>query len=315
MTLVTVVTPSFNQATYLEQTICSVLEQDYPEVEYLLIDGGSTDGSLDIIRKYANRFTWWVSEKDNGQADAINKGLFRARGEIIAWLNSDDYYLPGTIRSAVEAFAAHPQAALIYGNMLAVDEHGNVINHLRYRPVRLEDLLCFEIIGQPAVFMRRSAFEKTGGLDPSYHFLLDHLLWIHLAQQGDIIHVNQTWAAARYHPAAKNRARAAEFGAEAFRMLEWAQTQPALQPILQELKTRPLASAYRLESRYRLDAGQNLAALIAWFHALRLHPATALRRLNLPVSALLNLLGLRPFRELILGLRRVKYRRLENPSK
>ncbi len=211
MTLVSIVTPSFNQSAYLEQTIRSVLEQDYPNLEYIVIDGASTDGSADIIQKYSSRLAYWISEKDSGQADAINKGMRRAKGEIVAWLNSDDYYLPGAIQSAVAAFESNPHAVMVYGNMLAVDQTGQTINQLLYRQLTLEDLLCFQIIGQPAVFMRRAAFEKAGGLDLNFHFMLDHQLWIKLAAQGQIVHFNQTWAAARYHPLAKNRAQAPGF--------------------------------------------------------------------------------------------------------
>ena len=182
----------------------SVLEQDYPDLEYTVIDGASTDGSADIIKKYSSRLAYWISEKDSGQADAINKGMRRAKGEIVAWLNSDDCYLPGAIKSAVAAFETDPQTVMVYGNMLAVDQIGQTINQLRYRRLTLEDLLCFQIIGQPAVFMRRVAFEKAGGLDINFHFMLDHQLWIKLAAQGPIVHVNETWSAARYHPLAKN---------------------------------------------------------------------------------------------------------------
>jgi len=303
MTLVSAVTPSFNQSAYLEQAIRSVLEQDYPDVEYMVMDGASTDGSVDIIRKYSSRLVYWASEKDSGQADAINKGMRRARGEIVAWLNSDDYYLPGAIKSAVTALESNPQAVMVYGNMLAVDQTGQTINQLRYRQLTLEDLLCFQIVGQPAVFMRRTAFEKAGGLDLNFHFMLDHQLWIKLAAQGSIVHVNQTWSAARYHPLAKNRLKAAEFGREAFRILDWLETQADLAPILHRVQRRARASVYRVNARYLLDDGQSWNALKAWMRALSIHPPTALARLNLLGSAVLNLVGLSRLRQMFLNRR------------
>ncbi len=307
--LVSIITPSFNQAKYLEDTIQSVLDQDYANLEYILVDGGSTDESVDIIRKYDDKLAWWVSEKDSGQAEAINKGLSRATGEIVAWLNSDDTYLPGTISAAVRTFEENPDVVLVYGNMLAVDENGETINILRYDQLNLEDLLCFQIIGQPAVFFRRDALEKAGYLDSTYHFLLDHHLWLRLALQGRILHVDQTWAAARYHAEAKNRARAAEFGHEAFRILDWArQTQPQLAPVLAKVGRRAQASAHRFDARYLLDGNQPWPALKAWMRALRIHPPTALARLNILVSALLHLSGLGRLREMYLQRRQARFK-------
>ncbi len=307
MTLVSIVTPSFNQSAYLEQTIRSVLEQGYSDVEYIVIDGASNDGSVDIVKKYSPRLAYWISEKDSGQADAINKGLRCAKGDIVAWLNSDDYYLPGAIQSAVAAFESSPQAVMVYGNMLAVDQTGQTINQLRYRQLTLEDLLCFQIIGQPAVFIRRAAFEKAGGLDLDFHFMLDHQLWIKLAAQGPIVHVNETWAAARYHPLAKNRAQAPGFAREAFRVLDWAETQSDLAPILQRVQRRARASVQRVNARYLLDDGQTWNALKAWTRALSIHPPTALARLNLLGSALLNLIGMNRIRVAILKRRQSQY--------
>lgn len=306
MPLVSVVTPSFNQAAYLEQTLRSVLEQDYADIEYIVIDGGSTDESVEIIKKYASRLSYWVSEKDSGQAEAINKGMQRAHGEVVAWLNSDDYYLPGAVSAAVKAFEQNREALLVYGNMLAVDADGQVINHLTYRPLTLQDLLCFEIIGQPAVFMRRAAFEQTGGLDPSYHFLLDHHLWIRIAAQGRLLYVPQTWAAARYHAAAKNRASAAEFGGEAFRILNWARIRPDLAPLIGR---RARAAAHRVNARYLLDGRQPWPALWAWTRAFLIHPPVALKRLNILASALLSLTGLEKIRQVYLTRRRSRLNR------
>ncbi len=303
MNLISIITPSFNQARYLEQTIQSVLGQDYPHIEYIVVDGASTDGSVEVIKKYADKLAWWVSEKDSGQAEAINKGLARAKGEIVAWLNSDDYYLPSAVSSAMKVFEENPDVALVYGNMLAVDERGNAFNSLTYKQLSLQDLLCFQIIGQPAVFFRREALEKAGMLDPTFHFLLDHHLWIRIAQHGKILHVPQTWAAARYHAEAKNRAKAAEFGREAFRILAWAESQPKLGEAIRPVERRARASAYRVDARYRLDAGESASALKSWMRAFFIHPPTALARLNILASALLNLTGLGFIRSLFLSRR------------
>ena len=298
--LISIVTPSFNQARYLEAAIQSVLSQGYAPIEYILIDGASTDGSVDIIRKHKDRFAYWVSEKDNGQAEAINKGLVRAKGEIVAWLNSDDYYLPNTISEVVKAFEENPDILMVYGDVLAVDEQGQTINVLKYRQLSFEDLLCFQIVGQPSVFFRRAALEKAGLLDASLHFLLDHHLWMRIAQQGKILHVPQTWSAARYHAEAKNRAKAAQFGREAFRILDWVKSQPGLAETVSRVERRARASAHRVDARYLLDGGEPWPALKAWVSALFIHPPTALARLNILISALLNLIGLGKLRDVVL---------------
>ncbi|MBL0344249.1 glycosyltransferase family 2 protein [Candidatus Villigracilis affinis] len=308
MTLVSIITPSYNQSAYLEQTILSVLNQDYAPIEYIVVDGASKDASAEIIKKYADRLAYWVSEKDGGQAEAINKRLCSCNGEIIAWLNSDDYYLEGAVSAAVKIFEANPDIVLVYGNMLAVDEHGKTFNTLTYKQLTLEDLLCFQIIGQPAVFMRRSGLQKTNSLDATFHFLLDHFLWIQLAKHGKILHANQTWAAARYHAEAKNRAKAAEFGREAFRILDAIAQDKRLAPVLATVTRRARASAHRVDARYLLDGGQPAAALSAWMCALFIHPPTALARMNLFVSAILNLFGLGKLRSMILQIREARHK-------
>jgi len=300
MTLVSIITPSLNQSAFLRQAMLSVLEQDHDDTEYIVVDGGSMDGSVEIIKEYADRLAWWVSEQDSGQAAAINKGLAHAHGEIVAWLNSDDFYLPGAIAAAVRALAAHPSTVLVYANMQAVDEAGRMTNLLTYRQWTLEDLLCFNIIGQPAVFMRREAVLAVGGVDAALHALLDHQLWIKLALHGEILHVDATWAAARYHLGAKNWARAPEFGREAFQVLQWESQYSGLWPVFRRVERRARASAHRLNARYLVDGGQPWAALKAWGRAFGIDPPTALARVNLLASAVLGLLGLGRVRQAIL---------------
>jgi glycosyltransferase involved in cell wall biosynthesis len=300
--LVTIVTPSYNQAEYLEQTINSVLGQDYPNLEYLIVDGGSTDGSLEIIRKYADRLAWWVSEPDNGQADAINKGLTRATGKYVAWLNSDDLYLPGTIHKAVETLEKFPEIGLVYGNLLSINARGEHVNTIHYRPFALEDLLAFFIIGQPTVFMRREILEKVGYLSEEYNYLLDHHLWLRFAVESNLKYIPEPWAAARYHPSAKNMAQAEHFGAEAFRILDWARSQPKMTVVIEQSEDRIMGGLHRFNAHYLLDAGQPLRALKAYRNVWKHYPEFALRRLNRIMFSFMSIAGLG-------GLRRLIYRR------
>jgi len=246
---VSIITPSYNQAAFLEQTICSILGQSYPRIEYMLVDGGSSDGSVEIIQRYAHRLAWWVSERDSGQAEAINKGLRRASGEIVAWLNSDDLYLPGAVAQAVAAFQADPSLGLVYGDAITIDAHGKPLGRFAFGDWSLLDLAGFRIICQPAVFMRRSVLERAGYLEPSFHFMLDHHLWIRMARLAPVRHVASTsgpepvlglWAAARHHPGAKNVSQAAGFGRETLEVLEWMKTQPDLAALIQRNHRRVL---------------------------------------------------------------------------
>jgi hypothetical protein len=191
--------------------------------------------------------------------------------------------------------------------MLAVDQNGQTLNVLRYGQYSLDDLLCFQIIGQPAVFFRRQAFVQAGGLDINFHYMLDHLLWIKIARESRILYVPQTWAAARFHPQAKNRNLAVEFPKEAFRILDWAKQEPGLSVTMTRIQRRSLASAHRVNARYQLDAGLPSNSLRAWLKAFSIHPPTALRRMNLLVSALLEITGLSRFREMILRRRQRRY--------
>ncbi len=287
--LVSIITPSYNQAAYLENTLNSVLAQDYPRMEYLVVDGASSDGSVEIIQRYAHHLAWWVSEKDGGQGEAINKGFQHAGGDIIAWLNSDDIYLPGAVRQAVDVLQAGPQVGLVFGDAITIDPSGRPLNRLSFGDWGLEELAHFRIICQPAVFMRRSVLDQAGLLDPSYHFLLDHHLWIRMAMEAKIQHVPELWAAARWHPQAKNVAQAAGFGKEARRILDWMRTQPNLEPVLKRTQRQVMAGVQRLEARYLLDGGQPAAALSAYWRSFLHSPGYALQHSHRMLYAALSL--------------------------
>jgi glycosyltransferase involved in cell wall biosynthesis len=306
--LVSIVTPSFNQAHYLEEAMLSVLNQDYPAIEYLIADGGSTDGSLEIIQKYANRLAWWVCEPDRGQADAINKGLARARGEYVAWLNSDDAYLPGAVSAAVKALQADATLGLVYGDVFSIDENGRAFNKMQYGDWGLDGLMSFHIIGQPGVFMRRSVQAQVGELDTRYHYMLDHQLWLRIAALSPIHYVNQTWARARFHPAAKNVAQAAAFGRDAYAIVDWMQAQPALAERFQRQRRKILAGAHRINARYLLDGGQPRQALAAYWRSFTQHPPTALAEGHRALFALGSLLGLGSLKPFLLRLRHACFR-------
>ncbi len=203
--LVTIVTPSYNQASFLEETIRSVLNQDYPRIQYLIIDGGSTDGSLEIIQKYESQLAMWVSEPDQGQTDAINKGFALAGGEILAWLNSDDTYLPGAVAEAVQALQAHPQAGMVYGDANLVDEAGSILGRFPARQVDYRQLRRGSVhIPQQAAFFRMDLWRQVGPLDPTFFFAMDYDLWVRLAKESELVYNPRQWANFRLHSHGKS---------------------------------------------------------------------------------------------------------------
>ncbi len=275
--LVSIVTPSYNQAEFLEQAIRSVLEQDYPVLEYAVADGLSSDGSQTLIEKYQDRLAWWVSEKDQGQGDAIRKGMARARGVYVGWLNSDDYYLPGFISRAVDILEENPDCSLVYFDVLSVDSGGKKIKELRYGNWQVEDLLQFRMIGQPGVLMRRAAYEKSGGIDPEYHCLLDHDLWVRIGLSGKFIHRADLGAAARYHAQAKNKTAGGQFGAEALRIAMNYREDHRFDAVYQSSGRSILGGAYWLGARY-LSVAEDYSEAWRWYQqAWRYHPMAVLR--------------------------------------
>lgn len=203
-----IVTPSFQQAEFLGDAIQSVAAQDYPNLEYLVMDGGSTDGSVDMIRRHERSIHAWVSEPDGGQAQAINKGFARATGDIVAWLNADDMLLPGAVSQAVRALEAAPKAPLVYGNCVFVNRQGQFLRYFTeveaFDARRLSD--CSDYIMQPTAYFRREALEKAGPLDEALSFGLDWDLWCRLSQLGDFVYLPELLAANRDYGTTKTRA-------------------------------------------------------------------------------------------------------------
>jgi len=202
--LVSIVTPSDNQAPFLEATIQSVLNQDYAPIEYFIVDGGSTDGSLQIIQRYADCLAGWVSEPDRGQTDALNKGFARAKGDVLAWLNSDDTYQPGAVSEAVAYLQEHPEAGMVYGDTSFIDTAGRVIGKFPARPTDYARLRQGYVhIPQQASFFRGDLWRRVGPLDPSYYFAMDYDLWVRLAAVAPLHYHPRTWANFRLHGGGK----------------------------------------------------------------------------------------------------------------
>ncbi len=252
--LVTVVTPSFNQAEFIEQAILSVVEQDYQRIEYLVIDGASTDGSVEIIKKYQSQISGWVSEPDKGQADAINKGWSRSSGEILAFLNSDDYYYPGAITKAVAAFTQNPHVGMVCGQGVWVSEGGERLRTIGFRMdsgayPELYDLYTSSAIPQPAAFVRRSVIEKVGMLDASFHYGLDGEFFLRVLGNFTAVAVEEPFAAMRVQSSSKSVSSGVGFAPEIIRLVENAISNPEVYPRFRIVPGRARAAAHILAGR------------------------------------------------------------------
>jgi glycosyltransferase involved in cell wall biosynthesis len=209
--LISIVTPSYNQSRYLEKTIISVLSQNYPNLEYIIVDGGSTDNSVEIIKKYEKSLKYWVSEPDQGQSNAINKGFKHAKGDLLTWLNSDDSYIPGALHKVAGAAMAKPQAHVFVGEGQIVDEMGRVRYYRKpSAEIDIESIYNWLRGGdfmQPSCFFRQSAWNLAGPLDEDLHISLDLDLWLRMAKKGcKFVRIPELLSTALSHQSAKTAA-------------------------------------------------------------------------------------------------------------
>lgn len=202
--LVTIVTPSYNQVRYLERTILSVLNQDYPNIEYIVIDGGSTDGSVEIIKKYENKISYWISEPDRGQSHAINKGFQKATGEIFNWLNSDDILMPSATTIAVHYLVNNPKYGLVYADRLVIDEKDQVLACVELPSFNRLFFKFRSWLPQETAFFRRELWYKINGLDETLHYSMDFDLWCRFMKISKFYHIPFIMSAWRQHDLAKS---------------------------------------------------------------------------------------------------------------
>ena len=217
---ISVITPSYNQAKYLERTIRSVLEQNYPNLEYIVVDGGSTDGSVEIIKAYAHRLAYWVSERDSGQTSAINTGLRRATGEWVGWQNSDDIYYPDALFAVARTAGMEPSADIIIGNIMLIDSDDRPIRDVCYvRPSYQSMIAEGMVLANQAAFWRRGLHADIGWLDESLRYSFDYDWFIRLLKGHGAVHINRILGGFRLHEEAKTHHSPAVFQEENNRIL------------------------------------------------------------------------------------------------
>jgi len=271
--LVSIVMPSYNQVRFLEDAIRSVLEQDYPRIELIVVDGGSTDGSQEILQRYRDRMAHCISEPDQGQA-------------------SDDVYMPGVITEAVNVLKDNPDAGMVYADGLMVDADLVLLDRHYYQSLSIVDLLSFEVLLQPTVFMRRAALEEVGWVNEDYHLILDHELWVRIASRYPLVHSKSFWALERTHAEAKTISQAKGFVEEAQRLITWAGQTEELGDLVHREHKRIQAGLHVFAGRRLIDSGEYKRAFRYLMQGATEHPPTVLRYWYKVVQAGLSAIGL-----------------------
>lgn len=275
---VTVVMPSLNQGQFLEEAIRSVLLQGYPNLEFFIYDGGSSDSSLEIIQKYASFLDFWVSEPDDGQSDAINRGFKRATGKYLAWLNSDDLYLPGCLKQLVTSLEGNSAAGMAFGQVEVIDSLNRKVGSFEPVSTRVEDLLLFqEIIPQQAALFRRDLVEQVGFLRTDLDYAMDHEFFIRLGMQAQMIPVRETLAQFRLSDINKGVAQRTRWALEFVKIVDILFSSPLLKPEFASLKNQSLAGAYFRGGATYLESFETNTALRWFIQAARFYPKFLLK--------------------------------------
>jgi glycosyltransferase involved in cell wall biosynthesis len=291
--LISIVIPSFNQGAFLEECLRSVLEQTYPRKEVFVFDGGSTDSSREILRKYERRLDFWISEPDRGQANAVNKGWARAKGEILGWLNSDDRLEGEALAGVAAAYASHPRSAILYGDVQEINPQGSPIGEKKMAGYGLRSLLLGKNMGQPGVFIPRTTYAALGGLKEELHFALDFeyflRIWTAFPESG--AYVPQLVASSRVWEESKTLHQGERFGEEYRQVLEDFFANKNLPPEILALHRKSLSrSVYFRQARIFLRGGRVREGFFELVRAMRLEdsPIDAARLAYSAVRALLE---------------------------
>lgn len=289
----TIVTPSFNQGEYLEETIQSVLAQEYPNLEYIIIDGGSTDNSVDIIKKYESSLAYWTSEPDNGQADAINKGFKRSTGEFLGWINSDDILYPNALKRVVETFNANPTIDLIYGDINQGCHTDEALIILRGQQLTLRDMLrTLQVpIPQQGSLWRRSAMDIIGMLNTRWHVVLDREFFTRLAQHSKILYLPGILGFFRIHNNSKSMTQHHHWLTELPKMYQQFFIQTNLPKNLRDLQRETMGAVFLTCASIAHKSGESGKIVMYLAKAFQTDPLFIFRRfLRLKAAKLLRTL-------------------------
>lgn len=294
--LISIVTPSYNQGHFLEETIRSIINQSYPQIEHIIVDGGSTDGTVDLLRQYEGLYPMrWVSEPDGGQADAVNKGVRMAQGDLIGWLNSDDIYVvTDTLAQLARTFQQYPEGRVFYGDCQVIDERSQLRLLMRQHQRNLTTLMLGTSLAQPSIFFHRDVFTEVGYLDTSLHYALDWSFTVRLLSHyppEQVIYMPLRVASSREYGKTKSLTGGKRVTQERRRFLSSFYQRRDLSPLLYALETKAFMSTYWREAYLECRSGQYGSCLLAAWQAVRLDPWSLINRV--PIKAYRLALGRR----------------------